>query len=90
MVRDRGPAAVTTVAVARQVGIAQSAVYRHARDVGELRRIAIHRVIADLDAELRRMGARNAPRAPGRVTGQELLGWPAAVLPDEASTFGSG
>lgn len=52
IIRTAGPAAVTSVAVAGRLGITQSAVYRHVRDVDELRTAAIHRVVERLDQDL--------------------------------------
>jgi AcrR family transcriptional regulator len=48
LLREEGPAALTSVAVAQRVGIAQSAVYRHVRTVDELRHLATAEIVADL------------------------------------------
>ena len=52
LIRRDGPAAVTSVAVAAHVGLTQSALYHHVRDVEELRNAAIQRLVEELDASL--------------------------------------
>jgi AcrR family transcriptional regulator len=50
--RRDGLNAITSVAVSQRLGLTQSAVYRHIRDVDELRTLAIHRLVAEVDDEL--------------------------------------
>jgi AcrR family transcriptional regulator len=52
LARRDGLGAITSVAVAQRLGVTQSAVYRHIRDVDELRTLAIHRLVAEVDDEL--------------------------------------
>jgi AcrR family transcriptional regulator len=64
--RRDGLGAITSVAVAQRLGLTQSAVYRHVRDVDELRTLAIHRLVAEVDDELsaivREVGEQWGPR----------------------------
>ncbi len=48
LLRDSGPDALTSVNVAAQLGVTQSAIYRHIRDMDELTTIASNAVIAEL------------------------------------------
>jgi AcrR family transcriptional regulator len=48
LLRHGGPEALTSVAVAERVGIAQSAVYRHVRTVAELQRLATDQLARDV------------------------------------------
>lgn len=48
LLRAGGPEALTSVAVAQRLGIAQSAVYRHVNTIDELRRLATDEIAADL------------------------------------------
>jgi AcrR family transcriptional regulator len=48
LLREEGPEALTSVAVAQRVGIAQSAVYRYVRTIDELRRLATEEIVDDL------------------------------------------
>ncbi len=52
LARRDGLGAITSVAVAQRLGVTQSAVYRHIRDVEELRTLAIHRLVGEVDDEL--------------------------------------
>jgi AcrR family transcriptional regulator len=52
LARRDGLGAITSVAVAQRLGVTQSAVYRHIRDVDELRTLAIHNLVAEVDDEL--------------------------------------
>ena len=52
LARRDGLGAITSVAVAQRLGVTQSAVYRHIRDVDELRTLAIHRLVGEVDDEL--------------------------------------
>ncbi len=52
LLRDGGPRALTSVAVARRMGITQSGVYRHVRNMGELSGLAAERVVAELNRSL--------------------------------------
>lgn len=45
---ESGPAALTSVNVAKRLGVTQSAIYRHVTDMDELTTIASHRVVGDL------------------------------------------
>ncbi len=48
LLRESGPNALTSVNVAKQLGVTQSAIYRHIRDMDELTTIATHAVVGDL------------------------------------------
>jgi len=52
---EEGPGALTSVQVAAGLGVAQSAVYRHIRDMDELTAIASRTVVAELNALFRSM-----------------------------------
>jgi AcrR family transcriptional regulator len=48
LLREGGSDALTSVAVAQRMGIAQSAVYRHVSTIDELRRLATDEIVTDL------------------------------------------
>ena len=48
LLRESGPAALTSVNVAARLGVTQSAIYRHVRDMDELTTIASHAVVSEL------------------------------------------
>jgi len=48
LLREAGPGALTSVAVAARMGITQSAVYRHVRDMEELSALAAEVVVSEL------------------------------------------
>jgi AcrR family transcriptional regulator len=48
ILRESGPAALTSVNVAARLGVTQSAIYRHIRDMEELTTIASHTVVGEL------------------------------------------
>lgn len=52
LLREGGPDALTSVAVAARLGLTQSAVYRHIRDMDELSALAAEVVVAELVASL--------------------------------------
>ncbi|HYN34878.1 MAG TPA: helix-turn-helix domain-containing protein [Ilumatobacteraceae bacterium] len=52
ILREEGPAALTSVNVAARIGVTQSAVYRHIVDMDELSGIASRIVVSDLTASL--------------------------------------
>ncbi len=52
LVREGGPSALTTVAVASRLGVTQSAIYRHVHNVAELAALASRVIVADLQAEM--------------------------------------
>jgi AcrR family transcriptional regulator len=54
LLRDGGPDALTTVAVAQRLGVSQSAIYRHVANVDELTTLATAVVIAGLNQAVRR------------------------------------
>lgn len=66
---EEGPGALTSVQVAAGLGVAQSAIYRHIRDMDELTAIASRTVVAELNSLLRSMvlAPRNAWSRPGAV-----------------------
>lgn len=53
ILRERGPAGLTSVAVGERMGITQAAVYRHVDSIDELTRLASAVVVADLNAMFR-------------------------------------
>lgn len=53
LLREGGPAALTSVAVAERMGVSQSAVYRHITNMDELAALASKVVISDLVSVLR-------------------------------------
>jgi AcrR family transcriptional regulator len=53
LLREGGPDALTTVAVAARLGVTQSAIYRHVRNVDELVSAASRQVVAELEDRLR-------------------------------------
>jgi AcrR family transcriptional regulator len=53
LLREGGPNALTSVAVAERMGLTQSAVYRHIRDMDELATLASREVVDDLNSSLR-------------------------------------
>ena len=48
LLRESGPTALTSVNVAARLGMTQSAIYRHVRDMDELTTVASHAVVNDL------------------------------------------
>ncbi len=48
ILRESGPDALTSVGVAARLGVTQSAIYRHVRDMDELTTIACNAVVAEL------------------------------------------
>ena len=52
LLREGGPAALTSVAVAERMGVTQSAVYRHVRNMDELSALAAEVVVTDLNRSL--------------------------------------
>jgi AcrR family transcriptional regulator len=52
LLREGGPLALTSVAVAKRMGITQSAVYRHVRNMNELSALAAERVVTELNQSL--------------------------------------
>ncbi len=53
LLREGGPTALTSVAVAERMGVTQSAVYRHVRNMDELAELAAESVVAELTRSLR-------------------------------------
>jgi len=66
---EEGPGALTSVQVAAGLGVAQSAIYRHIRDMDELTAIASRTVVAELNSLLRAMvlAPQNAWNRPGAI-----------------------
>jgi AcrR family transcriptional regulator len=52
LLRESGPAALTSVNVAKRLGVTQSAIYRHVDDMDELAAVASQVVVGDLSAVL--------------------------------------
>ncbi len=52
LLREGGPGALTSVAVAARMGVTQSAVYRHVRSMDELSALAAELVVAELNQSL--------------------------------------
>lgn len=52
LLREGGPRALTSVAVAERMGVTQSAVYRHVRNMDELSALAAEAVVSDLNRSL--------------------------------------
>ena len=52
LVREGGPDALTTVAVASRLGVTQSAIYRHVRNRDELATLASRRIVAELQEKM--------------------------------------
>ena len=52
LLREGGPASLTSVAVAERLGVTQSAVYRHVRNMDELSTLAAEVVVAELNQTL--------------------------------------
>jgi len=50
LLRESGPSAVTSVNVAARLGVTQSAIYRHIRDMDELNDLASHAVVNELNS----------------------------------------
>lgn len=48
LLRESGPAGLTSVSVAARLGLTQSAIYRHIRDMDELTTIASQTVVGEL------------------------------------------
>jgi AcrR family transcriptional regulator len=53
LLQEGGPDALTTVAVAARLGVTQSAIYRHVRNVDELATVASRQVVAAMQERLR-------------------------------------
>lgn len=53
LLRENGPDALTSVAVAERMGVTQPAVYRHVRNMDELSALAAEVVVAELNQSLR-------------------------------------
>ena len=53
LLREGGPVGLTSVAVAERMGVTQSAVYRHVRNMDELSALAAEVVVAELNQSLR-------------------------------------
>ena len=52
LVREGGPSALTTVAVAARLGVTQSAIYRHVHNREELATLASRQIVADLQTKM--------------------------------------
>ena len=52
LLREGGPRALTSVAVAERLGVTQSAVYRHVRNMDELSALAAEAVVSELNQSL--------------------------------------
>ena len=52
LVREGGPSALTTVAVAARLGVTQSAIYRHVHNRDELATLASRQIVADLQTKM--------------------------------------
>lgn len=59
LLREAGPSALTSVNVAARLGVTQSAIYRHIRDMDELTTLASHAVVSELTLVM--FGAVAAP-----------------------------
>lgn len=59
LLREAGPSALTSVNVAARLGVTQSAIYRHIRDMDELTTLASHAVVSELTSVM--FGAVAAP-----------------------------
>lgn len=59
LLREAGPSALTSVNVASRLGVTQSAIYRHIRDMDELTTLASHAVVSELTSVM--FGAVAAP-----------------------------
>jgi len=59
ILRESGPSALTSVNVAARLGVTQSAIYRHIRDMDELATIASHAVVGELTSVM--IAAVSAP-----------------------------
>jgi AcrR family transcriptional regulator len=55
IIREGGPSALTTVAVASRLGVTQSAIYRHVHNRDELATLASRQIVADLQAQMARI-----------------------------------
>jgi AcrR family transcriptional regulator len=53
LLREGGPRALTSVAVAERMGVTQSAVYRHVRNMEELSTLGAEVIVAELEQSLR-------------------------------------
>jgi AcrR family transcriptional regulator len=53
LMREGGPDALTTVAVASRLGVTQSAIYRHIHNRDELATLASRQIVADLQAKVK-------------------------------------
>jgi AcrR family transcriptional regulator len=62
LLRESGPAALTSTAVATRLGVTQPAIYRHITDMDELNELASQQVVAELTAAM--MAALDAPEMP--------------------------
>jgi AcrR family transcriptional regulator len=71
LLREGGPRALTSVAVAERMGVTQSAVYRHVRNMDELSTLAAEAIIAELDQSLQVITSDlNVDREHGDDVGQ--------------------
>jgi AcrR family transcriptional regulator len=52
LVREGGPDALTTVAVAARLGVTQSAIYRHVRNRDELATLASRQIVAEMQEKM--------------------------------------
>ncbi len=52
IIRESGPDALTTVAVASRLGVTQSAIYRHVHNRDELATLASRQIVAELQAKM--------------------------------------
>ena len=59
LLRESGPSALTSVNVAARLGVTQSAIYRHIRDMDELNDLASYAVVNELNSVM--MAALSAP-----------------------------
>jgi len=59
LLRESGPSAVTSVNVAARLGVTQSAIYRHIRDMDELNDLASYAVVNELNSVM--VAALSAP-----------------------------
>ncbi len=52
IIRESGPSALTTVAVASRLGVTQSAIYRHVHNRDELATLASRQIVAELQSRM--------------------------------------
>jgi AcrR family transcriptional regulator len=87
LLREGGPNALTTVAVAGRLGVTQSAIYRHVRNVDELATLASRQVVADMQQRMRASIGGSDLRWGGRGIVRKFADLMVGTMRSDAQSF---